>query len=384
GAIEAERPAEVARPAQAAARRTLELAAREVAPPVPAAASTAEARPAPATPPADPAPATPPPAPAPAPVDRAVALLAASALAPDPGRVAPAAGPRVLLPAGLGGAVAAARASRAVHRPASAAPALPAQAAPAERARPAALDHLVWSDRWLARFAGASAPALGTFDAARTRAPAARASAWQPSFLQGASRPARPAGQRARLAPEQVLAAPVFDDDAPVSDDVFSAIAAAAAAERRGRSARPRPAGPQEPTGRFRRPAADRALSAVEVGRTAGLGSALGASPVAPLLSSMLEVAPQPAYDPRQVSPLALPQLLARAAAAGAAPQPGLRRLAGSAPASVWVAPPQPGTRAPRPEPAERPGGIGAGAEAFARARAATAADLSLDFVTPE
>ena len=290
---------------------------------------------------------------------RAVELLAMSALAGgEP--MAPSAGPRVLMPAGLGGLIAATRTSRAVHEPVYAA----AATTPRERAgqsgrawsfasaRPVALDHLLWSDRWLARFAGASGGALSSFDVARA-APAMRTGAaaeWQPAWVSpqpfGRVSAASAAVSAAafRAAPERVLTAPVLDDDQPVGDDVFGAIAAAAAADRHRRKSpprRPRPAAPAEPVGPFRMPAADRALARVAISRSAGLGPSLGASPIAALLANLFDAPTQATFDARPLSIRSVSDFLARGAAPSrGAATPSAVELARRAPGSIWLSMP--------------------------------------------
>jgi hypothetical protein len=270
---------------------------------------------------------------------RALELVLRSAVAGRTGQdMAPSTGPRLALPAGLGGLIVGMRAERVVSRPASlraaapaaagraaavtpardataelplatpvpaparagqASPAAPAMATPAApglaygsayravtRTRPSALAHVAWTDRWLARFAGASTEALAAMElttgtaasapmraafaaqapeavflsgllgasAATARAaspetaapaspggrasgavqarPAAAAARPQPSAAARPSAGARPAPAPAPATPPS---APRIADDDSVSDEVFAAIAAAAArAPRRG------------------------------------------------------------------------------------------------------------------------------------------------------
>ena len=288
---------------------------------------------------------------------RAVELLAMSALAGGD-LTAPSSGPRVVMPAGLGGLVAASHMSRAVHEPLSgAAPARRGRAGRASRggsfaSRPAALDHLLWSDRWLARFAGATSGALDSFDMARVSVSmrAGVATDWQPAWLSptpgrrgsGASAMAETAG---RAAPARILTAPVLDDDQPVSDDVLGAIAAAAASERhrRQRPSKVRRAGPAEPMGPFRLPAADRALARVAMPRAAGLGPSLGASPIAALLANLLDSPAQPTFDARPLSSRSVSDFLARGAAPARPSTPLAVQLARRAPGSIWLSMPSAG-----------------------------------------
>src|SRR5262249_34923002 len=147
---------------------------------------------------------------------------------------------------------------------------------------PAALSHVAWSDRWLARFAGATPRSLDAITAAGAAAPAARMRALAsvapgavfvaPDVLRGdlaadpaadpagralappiaASAPAAraasvaaptaaPAAPPAAAMPQRLASPPEvlrFDDEAETPDDVLTAIAAAAS---RGRAAPARP-----------------------------------------------------------------------------------------------------------------------------------------------
>ena len=299
------------------------------------------------------------------PAARAVELLAAG------DRLAPSAGPRVILPAGLGGVAAAAQISPG-QAPA-ARPAGPRAAQPlsvATSRRPAAVDHLVWSDRWLARFSGASAPTLRSFDAART-------GPWQPSWVapaRAAGAGSQQAGAARALSAPALVPAPVLDDDEPVSDSVLSAIAAAAAGDRphARQVARTRqgPPSPRAPSGPFLPPRADRQLARVAAAASPGLGAHLGASPAAALLSGLVDVTAQPTFDPRQLAAGQVADLLRPAAAGG----PALAELAARAPGAVWLeraAQPGPGAAAA----GQRPGDLGSGAQAFAHRRTLGASD---------
>ncbi len=293
--------------------------------------------------------------------ERALELMLHSALAGRTGQdMAPVTGPRLALPAGLGGLIVGLRAARTVARPvaspsratemrpststivapgaASGAATVGVQtgAAAAElpligrapganefgqpagatartpgmghssayravmQTRPAALAHIAWSDRWLARFAGASTDALAALEATTSPAantPASRAFSGQapePVFLSvslaereaatraatagttmsapaamRAGRAAPPTGRTAAVAQPStaastgpalpqaaaanqrvgagasttapaLAAAPRIADDATVSDEMFAAIAAAAsrAPRRPGQPAR--------------------------------------------------------------------------------------------------------------------------------------------------
>jgi hypothetical protein len=260
-------------------------------------------------------------------------------------------GPRVAMPAGLGGLVVALDTAGAMQRPmasraapmtlatrlATAAPtveragALPArapfapiwasatQASPVTQTsalaaiaseRPAAVGHVAWADRWLARFAGASPQALAAFDAVSTgasgRAPSAVYLA-PPEFP--AARPAITAFPTARVAeaaPERVVAAaPRFADGESVPDDVFAAIFAPQAGRR--------PAAPSAAiAGATARTAltttsvdvasfslVDRLSTAAPASPDAGLFAGLASSPMAPALAPLLALPSAPSFDPR-------------------------------------------------------------------------------------
>jgi len=109
---------------------------------------------------------------------------------------------------------------------------------------PAALQHVAWADRWLARFAGASAASLDTWRASAGSLEGWHVPAGSPSLE------LRPLA-RAGAAPETVFVAPSiadaapaadarpilrFDDDAETPDDVFASIAAASARSRASRT----------------------------------------------------------------------------------------------------------------------------------------------------
>lgn len=311
----------------------------------------------------------------------------------------PSAGPRVAMPAGLGGLVMALDAQRTTTQPmaryagspspvpppfapalramelgapgaaapASGAPGVtapaarevpgfaPVWAAPAtalgaiagERAR--AVDHVAWSDRWLARFAGASPVALAAMDVAHERAPsqlgalrtydvaspeqvylrpplpaatlsaALRAS----SMVQPLERPVAAAPARPVVAPDRALR---IDDGEAVPDDIFAAIAAAAVAPVARPPApaapgvapiAPAPVAPAAPELRTLTPAdvvrpgsrptiADLVSIAPPPAPHAGLAPGLAASPLAPAMAAMLPLPASPTFDTRALYPEAL------------------------------------------------------------------------------
>jgi hypothetical protein len=293
---------------------------------------------------------------------------------------APVAGPRLAMPAGLGGLVGVAPALDAIGalasgRPAPAAfapSAAAAAAAPGARAgaplalsvlaqaRPHALDHVAWSDRWLARMAGAQPRALAAFDAATAAPglrPLARATAAPaPVFV-------APAAPAAAPAVEPVADRVVRYDDTDVTpDEVLFAIAAARSQAPARRPAAPLaavPAAPARPL--VERPTpADAVLTSAPAALGAGLAPALAASPLAPALAGMLPLAPAPAFDVRalfggEVAAAYLGGLLAAgtfavdALGAPRAAAPAVSRRAAGAPAMSVVAPVDTGAGAPGP-----------------------------------
>lgn len=325
---------------------------------------------------------------------------------------APAAGPRVAMPVGLGGLVQALSAADAIGRPmvqtrdsgafaptasmamtstmlpaAMTAPSFAGAATPGGRAAagpstPAfspvwaaptgalaavsashsrAVDHLTWSDRWLARFSGASPLAMSAFDSASdVGGPALRpmqVGAPEVVYVHPRLAPASIAAlarsstvtapERGAAAPAMpVLAPPVatrpdgrpaplrIDDGEAVPDAVFAAIAAASVAPppRPSAAAAPSsarvadPAAPGLATGTAAAPgtapqlasaatvsapvdlltSAGRRLSiadlvavAAPAAPDAGLAPGLASSPMAPALASMLPLPAAPVFDPR-------------------------------------------------------------------------------------
>jgi len=273
-------------------------------------------------------------------------------------------GPRLVMPAGLGGLVSAIdRAPTLVERPggrpwpllASAAAAAPHRAArdarvpllpwlapaagsaaelgattalgAAASASPAALSHVAWTDRWLARFAGATPRSLDAMTAAAASSPASRLQALalaapgavfvapglrgEPDAAQArdAAEPlTAPAGGLAmRLVEPSPPSEPLrrFDDDAETPDDVFAAISAAAS---RGRAA-PRRATPAARAAAAvaampvataeRASAADAIAHAAPAAPDAGLSAQLAASPFAPVLRHMLALPSAASFDVR-------------------------------------------------------------------------------------
>src|SRR5690606_24709972 len=223
-------------------------------------------------------------------------------------------GPRVVMPAGLGGLVAAVETTTG-HEPAQ--PRVPAfgfaRTAPATAlaaaasATPAALTHIAWSDRWLARFAGARPQSLDLLAVASTPQLqlATLAAAAPPSVFVAPVDDRRDdgftvgfAGQDARPGTSEPLptlrggpapAQPVirFDDDAETPDDMLAAIAMAATRSRAAVSAPPAtPAAAPAPSEPVRQTAretlADLLAHAAPAAPGAGLFAQLASSPFAP------------------------------------------------------------------------------------------------------
>ena len=208
-------------------------------------------------------------------------------------------------------------------------------------ARPSSMEHIAWADRWLARFAGASADTLGAFDVTTGRAEPARAlrmiSAMAPasvfldppgSEVSGRAQPSptgtvpssRTAGQATGLSSAspapRVLSAPRMDDDDVVPDAVFAAIAAAAvrppsgAAGGTARSGSPtapeRAGGVEAELPRASRPPVDRLVHSAPVAHGSGMRVALGSSPIAPALAAIVPLppvhSPMQSFDVRALS----------------------------------------------------------------------------------
>jgi hypothetical protein len=372
------------------------------------------------------------------------AAQASVAAAQAAANFAPAAGPRVAMPVGLGGLVQALSAADAVGRPmvhardvgafaptagltmtstmlpqAMAAPgavtpsgraaaptvapafspvwAAPTSALAAVSASPArAVDHLTWSDRWLARFSGASPLAMSAFESSSDASgPALRPlqvgspevvyvhPRLAPANIAELSRASMiaPMAERAAAAPVMPVAAPMtrpdgrpaplrIDDGEAVPDAVFAAIAAAAVAPpsraaastptaraaegavQRSDASAPSLAVPPTVsapvdllTGAGRRLSmADLVAIAAPAAPDAGLAPGLASSPMAPALASVLPLPAAPVFDPRALHGDALATaylggMVARSAApigvlAGAPSLAALARAGVDAPAS--------------------------------------------------
>jgi hypothetical protein len=201
-------------------------------------------------------------------------------------------------------------------------------------ASPAALSHVAWADRWLARFAGAAPQSLDMISAAAAAAPATRMAALAnaapgavfvaPDFLRGDLRAeqaraavAEPGVSRGTgvagvpgprlINPPATEALRRFDDAAETPDDVFAAIAAAASRSRGGAS---RPAAPEAvsaapvapPAQQADHPTlADLVAHSAPVGPGAGLSAQLASSPFAPALRHVLPLPSAASFDVRSL-----------------------------------------------------------------------------------
>jgi len=284
------------------------------------------------------------------------------------GSIEPTRGPRLVMPAGLGGLVstvvrttaAQGASNRMMAMPMAAMPQQAPQAAPralapmrvpsmtflaqpghqtptaapaptsalgaATAMTPAALSHVAWSDRWLARFAGAKTTSLDVLSAASASpemrlemlAAAAPGTVFVAPFFDDAPRAipqpvayadAATSSRTLDALPTLRNAAPQqevvrFDDNAETPDDVFAAISRA----RTSGAQSPRPAAPVEAvsstpaafTGTFdRETLADLVAHAAPPAPGAGLAAGLASSPFAPALRHVMPVGAAPTFDVR-------------------------------------------------------------------------------------
>lgn len=285
---------------------------------------------------------------------RVVELMARNTAAG--GSIAPSAGPRVVMPAGLGGLVATVertsspageqRAPRMFAQPMSvpiaqtSAPVVRETRTPtlawltpaaqpttsalgaAMQSTPVALQHVAWSDRWLARFAGAQPQSLDVFTAAAAASPELRASLIAnaaPAFAFVAPVAETPVSATPAAAPEPARADQVvrYADDAETPDDVFLAIASATSTARKSnsrqvatdtaavaaaRSMASLVAASQSydplaaPT---RETVADFVAHAAPIAPGAGLAAGLASSPFAAALRHVLPMGVAPTFDVR-------------------------------------------------------------------------------------
>ena len=247
-------------------------------------------------------------------------------------------GPRVVMPAGLGGLVS--MIDRTTERtPARGftqpigAPRMPlpfaTSAAPTTAlaattaAKPAALGHVAWADRWLARFAGAAPRTLETLagGSGLSSATALGLGGTASQLGLGATPSPLALGALAAAAPTAVFVAPDAQptpartvriaDDAETPDDMFASISQAA-----GRARMPQRPVATTPVAPISTPtptqlptiyaaSADRATQADAIARSvpsapgAGLSAQLASSPFAPALRHVLPIGSAPSFDVR-------------------------------------------------------------------------------------
>jgi hypothetical protein len=269
---------------------------------------------------------------------RGVELLARNAA--SGGTFESARGPRLAMPAGLGGLVAmvdraqpvtaptitqpqvrAPRVPATFVAPGAARGALPSALGATAATTPAAIQHVAWADRWLARFAGArpqSLDALTLASATPEHRLAALAAAAPDSVFVSPAPEATGYGLRAtgsepleRSAPRATEARELrkidtsvmrIADDAETPDEMFFAIAAAAGKSRISSSPdarRPTPDAPAESAGVTRETLADILAQTAPGAPGAGMAAQLASSPYAPALRHLLPLAAAPSFDVR-------------------------------------------------------------------------------------
>ena len=186
---------------------------------------------------------------------------------------------------------------------------------------PAALHHVAWADRWLARFAGAAPRSLDVLDVAsaspetrlQTLASAAPGVVWVAPELRGDAeaarsvRDAQPAGQAERTPVLRSTAVPTqaavrIADDAETPDDLFAAISAAATRTRSEPASAARAAvaaASAETPAPPRETLADLVAHAAPAAPGAGFAAQLASSPFAPALRHVLPMPAAPSFDVR-------------------------------------------------------------------------------------
>ena len=172
-----------------------------------------------------------------------------------------------------------------------------------ESASPAALQHVAWADRWLARFSGARDASLDLLTASsaspsmrlQALADAAPGTVFVAPQFADHSVDDSPAAIARREAEAPVYAPPIrrYDDNEATPDDVLVAISAAAA-----RARTPAARVPELATAE-RSSLADAITHAVPVAPAAGLSAQLASSPFAPAFRHMFPVAAAPTFDVR-------------------------------------------------------------------------------------
>ncbi len=195
-------------------------------------------------------------------------------------------------------------------------------------ASPAALGHVAWSDRWLARFAGASPRSLDILQAGAAASPELRMQALaaaapesvfvRPMFdTDAAPRPAMRIEASPTFSQTPSVAGPAlrpqplpverFDDNAETPDAVFAQIAAAAAGVRTaattttasGATASPPASAPAAAIDYARATPADLVAHGTPSAPNAGLSAQLAASPFAQALRHVLSLPAVSSFDVR-------------------------------------------------------------------------------------
>ena len=174
--------------------------------------------------------------------------------------------------------------------------------AAAESARPAALQHVAWADRWLARFSGAKEASLDLLTAA-SASPGTRLQALAdaapgtvfvaPQLDHSVDDSPAAVARREAEAPTHVPPVRRYDDNEATPDDVFVAISRTAARTRAPIAPAPERAAADRPS------LADAVAHTVPVAPNAGLSAPLASSPFAPAFRHLFPLAAAPAFDVR-------------------------------------------------------------------------------------
>jgi hypothetical protein len=188
-----------------------------------------------------------------------------------------------------------------------------ALAAAAER--PRSIAHVVWADRWLARFAGAASSTVSTLAAAAapsapgfesvfvTATPELRRAAPASAPTPAASAARTPAAPIVGPYPQPTPIDQLPVDDEPVSDEVFAAISQQLAQDRKpGVWAAQEHRVPAGPHGVAPSALTQRALATPVAWRSPGLAPGLGSSPVMPALSATIDAPLGPTFDVRALT----------------------------------------------------------------------------------
>ncbi len=162
--------------------------------------------------------------------------------------------------------------------------------AAAEATVPAAIQHVAWSDRWLARFSGAQNQSLDVLTPNRPVA--------APELVLMAPRAEAAAAKIAKRV-QQAATIRRYDDDEATPDDVLTEIVTSAA-QHIVPSRTPRARGPAAPMVR-RDSVADVIAHTAPTAPDAGLSAQLASSPFAPAVRHVLPLAAAPVFDVRSL-----------------------------------------------------------------------------------